>query len=178
MTIVNTVLASLLIPIFIAVIAYELCVVLMTKTILTRTPAYEKKCKFNKVCVSIGAAVSFLFVVKFGFTFELLKATVILAVFLFAGVCDIKEREVKDYVPIMLLLIGLINVSPTVLFSRAVAFVISFALMFIIAILSNNKIGGADLKFIPMLLYTRSGKRCVRTCCRSCIRHCRYADTQ
>lgn len=159
MQIINTVLASLFIPIFIAVIAYELCVALMTKTILTRTPAYEKKCKFNKVCIGIGVAVSFLFMLKFGFTFELLKATLILAVFLFASVCDIKERKVEDFVPIMLLLIGLINVAPTVLFGRSMAFAVSFALMLIIAILSNNKIGGADVKFIPACIFVLGAGR-------------------
>ncbi|MCM1365461.1 MAG: A24 family peptidase [Faecalibacterium sp.] len=120
----------------------------MSKAVLTRTPQYEKKSKFNKACIAVSAGISFLFILKFGFTFELLKATLILAVFLFSSVCDIKERKVEDYVPIMLLLIGLINISPTILFNRAMTFAISFALMFVIAVISNNKIGGADVKFI------------------------------
>lgn len=148
MTVINSILASLFIPIFLAVLVYMLCVGLMSKAVLTRTPQYEKKSKFNKICIALSVCLSFLFVLKFGFTFELLKATLILAVFLFASVCDIKERKVEDYVPIMLLIIGFINVSPTVLFSRAMAFTISFALMFVIAIISNNKIGGADVKFM------------------------------
>lgn len=153
MTVINSILASLFIPIFLAVFVYMLCVGLMSKAILTRTPQYEKKSKFNKICIVLSMCLSFLFVLKFGFTFELLKATLILGVFLFASVCDIKERKVEDYVPIMLMLIGLINVSPAVLFSRAMAFAISFVLMFIIAIISNNKIGGADVKFIPACFF-------------------------
>lgn len=153
MTVINSILASLFIPIFLAVLVYMLCVGLMSKAVLTRTPQYEKKSKFNKICIALSVCLSFLFVLKFGFTFELLKATLILAVFLFASVCDIKERKVEDYVPIMLLIIGFINVSPTVLFSRAMAFTISFALMFVIAIISNNKIGGADVKFIPACFF-------------------------
>ncbi|MCM1364985.1 MAG: A24 family peptidase [Faecalibacterium sp.] len=125
----------------------------MSKAVLTRTPQYEKKSKFNKVCIAVSAGISFIFALKFGFTFELLKATLILAVFLFASVCDIKERKVEDYVPIMLLLIGLINISPTILFSRAMAFAMSFALMFVIAVISNNEIGGADVKFIPVCFF-------------------------
>lgn len=159
MTIINYILASLFIPIFLAVLAYMLCVGFMSKAVLTRTPQYEKKSKFNKICVAVSVGISFLFVLKFGFTFELLKATLILAVFLFASVCDIKERKVKDYIPIMLLLIGLINISPTLLFSRAMAFAISFALMFFVAVISNNKIGGADVKFIPACFFILGAAR-------------------
>lgn len=153
MTVINSILASLFIPIFLAVLVYILCVGLMSKAVLTRTPQYEKKSKFNKICIALSVCTSFLFVLKFGFTFELLKATLILGVFLFASVCDIKERKVEDYVPIMLMLIGFINISPTVLFSRAMAFAISFTFMFVIAIISNNKIGGADVKFIPACFF-------------------------
>lgn len=153
MTVINSILASLFIPIFLAVLAYMLCVGLMSKAVLTRTPQYEKKSKFNKICLAVSMGISFMFVLKFGFTFELLKSILLLGVFLFASVCDIKERKVEDYVPIMLMLIGLINVSPAVLFSRAMAFAISFVLMFVIAIISNNKIGGADVKFIPACFF-------------------------
>ncbi len=153
MTVINSILAAIFIPAFLALLVYMLCVGLMSKAVLTRTPQYEKKSKFNKICIALSVCTSFLFVLKFGFTFELLKATLLLNIFLFASVCDIKERKVEDYVPIMLLIIGFINVSPTVLFSRAMAFAISFALMFIIAIISNNKIGGADVKFIPACFF-------------------------
>lgn len=153
LTIIYTILTSLFILIFLAVSAYTFFVGLMSKAILTRTPQYEKKSKFNKLIITISICVSTFMAFRFGLTFELLKATLIYAVFLFASVCDIKERKVEDFVPIMLLLIGLINVSPTVLYSRAMAFAISFALMFVIAILSNNKIGGADVKFIPACFF-------------------------
>lgn len=153
MTVINSILAAIFIPAFLALSVYMLCVGLMSKAVLTRTPQYEKKSKFNKIWITLSVCLSFLFVLKFGFTFELLKATLLLGIFLFASVCDIKERKVEDYVPIMLLLIGFINISPTVLFSRAMAFAISFALMFVIAIISNNKIGGADVKFIPACFF-------------------------
>lgn len=153
MTVINSILASLFIPIILSVLAYMFCVGLMSKAVLTRTPQYEKKSKFNKICVSVSLAVSFIYILKFGFTFELVKATLILAVFLFASVCDIKERKVEDYVPIMLLLIGFINISPSILFDRAMAFAISFALMFVIAIITGNKIGGADVKYIPACFF-------------------------
>ncbi len=153
MTVINSILASLFIPIILSVLAYMFCVGLMSKAVLTRTPQYEKKRKFNKICVAVSTGISFLYILKFGFAFELLKATLILAVFLFASVCDIKERKVEDYVPIMLLLIGFINISPSILFGRAMAFAISFALMFVIAIITGNKIGGADVKYIPACFF-------------------------
>lgn len=153
MTVINSILASIFIPAFLALAVYMLCAGLMSKAILTRTPQYEKRSKFNKICIALSVCISFLFVLKFGFTFELLKATLILSVFLFASVCDIKERKVEDFIHIMLMLIGLINVSPTVLFNRAIAFAVSFALMFVIAVISNNKIGGADVKFIPTCFF-------------------------
>lgn len=153
MTVINSILASLLIPIILSASAYMFCVGLMSKAVLTRTVQYEKKSKFNKICIVLNVGISFLFVLKFGFTFELLKATLILGVFLFASVCDIKERKVKDFVPIMLLLIGFINVSPSILLSRAMAFAISFALMFVIAVIMGNKIGGADVKYIPACFF-------------------------
>lgn len=159
MTVINSILAAIFIPAFLALSVYMLCVGLMSKAVLTRTPQYEKKSKFNKIWITLSVCLSFLFVLKFGFTFELLKATLILGIFLFASVCDIKERKVEDYVPIMLMLIGFINVSPTVLFSRAMAFAISFALIFVIAIISNNKIGGADVKFIPACFFVLGAGR-------------------
>lgn len=153
MTVINSILAAIFIPAFLALSLYMLCVGLMSKAIVIRTPQYEKKSKFNKICIALSLCLSFLFVLKFGFTFELLKSTLLFGVFLFASVCDIKERKVEDYVPIMLILIGFINISPTVLFSRAMAFAISFALMFVIAVISNNKIGGADVKFVPACFF-------------------------
>lgn len=153
MTVINSILAAIFIPAFLALSVYMFCIGLMSKAILTRTPQYERKSKFNKICIALSLCLSFLFVLKFGFTFELLKATLLLGIFLIASVCDIKERKVEDYVPIMLILIGFINISPTVLFDRAMAFAVSFALMFVIAIISNNKIGGADVKFIPACFF-------------------------
>ena len=153
MTVINSILAAIFIPAFLTLSVYMVCVGLMSKAVLTRTPHYEKKSKFNKICIALSVCLSFLSVLKFGFTFELLKATLILGVFLFASVCDIKERKVEDYVPIMLMLIGFINISPTVLFDRAMAFAVSFSLMFAVAVISNNKIGGADVKFIPACFF-------------------------
>lgn len=153
MTVINSILAAIFIPAFLSLSAYMVCVGLMSKAVLARTPQYEKKSKFNKICIALSICISFLFVLTFGFSFELLKATLILAVFLFASVCDIKERKVEDYVSLMLLLIGFINVSPTALFGRSMAFAISFALMFVIAIILNNKLGGADVKFIPACFF-------------------------
>jgi len=159
MTVINSILAAIFIPAFLALSVYMLCVGLMSKAILTRTPQYERKSKFNKICLAVSMGISFMFVLKFVFTFELLKATLILGVFLFASVCDIKERKVEDYVPIMLMLIGFINVSPSILFSRAMAFAISFALMFIIAIITGNKIGGADVKYVPACFFILGASR-------------------
>ncbi len=159
MTVINSILASLFIPIFLAVLAYMLCTGLVSKAVLTRTPQYEKKSKFNKICVAFSTGISFLFVLRFGYTFEVLKATLIFAVFLYASICDIQERKVEDYVPIMLLLVGFINISPNILFSRAMAFAISFALMFVIAIITGNKIGGADVKYVPACFFILGASR-------------------
>lgn len=152
-SIITAILASVFIPIFLAIPIYMLCAGLMSGAVLTRTPQYTKKSKLNKVCVALSMTVSMLMALKFGFTFELLKATLILGVFLFASVCDIKERKVKDFVPIMLMLIGLINISPSILLGRSLIFSLSFIFLLAVAVISNNKIGGADVKFIPACLF-------------------------
>ena len=60
MTVINSILAAIFIPAFLSLSAYMVCVGLMSKAILARTPQYEKKSKFNKICIALGSSSNFV----------------------------------------------------------------------------------------------------------------------
>ena len=120
---------------------------------LRRTPKYKKGEKVNAVAVTAAALVSLGMYFLFGTTIALLKGILLTTVFLYASFSDIRERSVPDWVSVLIALTGLISISGSKLLWNAVAGVAAFGFFFLVAILSKNKIGGADVKFIAACMF-------------------------
>ena len=79
---------------------------------------------------------------------SVIKGVLLADIFLYASVSDIQTRKVTDAVPLMIFLLGLVNVSRTVLLCRTITALVFFGVFLLLAIVFKNKIGGADVKFI------------------------------
>ena len=115
---------------------------------LKRTPDYKKGSKFNAVCLMITAAVVLTMYFFFGSWNEKLKGIITAVIFIYASVCDYRERKVADCVSLMLLLTGCIGIESKTLVFRFVSAAGMFFFLVLLASMKNSKFGGADVKFI------------------------------
>ena len=128
-------------------------VVFITNIILKRTPDYQKDSGINNQCICIAAACSLLLYIRFGLTTELLKGLMLFFIYLYASVCDIRTRNVADAVSVCLILLGFVGTKAVSwIFGTAAALVV-FLFMLGCVVFSGNKIGGADVKFIPASVF-------------------------
>ena len=127
--------------------------VLLAWVTIRRTPEYAKGRKLNVIAISIVAALSFGMYLIFGVSVGLLKGILLTDAFLFASVSDFRIRKVPDWVSIVVAALGLISVSGSKLLWNAVAGAAAFGFFFLAAIISKNKIGGADVKFIAASMF-------------------------
>ena len=126
---------------------------LLAGATVRRTPGYAKGRTINIAAVSIMAVASAVMFALFGIGIELLKGILLTDIFLYASICDCRERRVSDWVHPMILILGLISVSGGELLWNALAGFAAFVFFFITAVLSGNKIGGADVKFISVCMF-------------------------
>ena len=127
--------------------------VLLAWVTIRRTPDYAKGRKLNVIAISVVAALSFGMYLIFGVSVGLLKGILLTDAFLFASVSDFRIRKVPDWVSIVIAALGLISVSGSKLLWNAVAGAAAFGFFFLAAIISKNKIGGADVKFIAASMF-------------------------
>lgn len=127
--------------------------VLLAWVTIRRTPDYAKGRKLNVIAISVVAALSFGMYLIFGVSVGLLKGILLTDAFLFASVSDFRIRKVPDWVSIVVAALGLISVSGRKLLWNAVAGAAAFGFFFLAAIISKNKIGGADVKFIAASMF-------------------------
>ena len=127
--------------------------VLLAWVTIRRTPDYAKGRKLNVIAISIVAALSFGMYLIFGVSVGLLKGILLTDAFLFASVSDFRIRKVPDWVSIVVAALGLISVSGSNLLWNAVAGAAAFGFFFLAAVISKNKIGGADVKFIAASMF-------------------------
>ena len=127
--------------------------VLLAWVTIRRTPDYAKGRKLNVIAISVVAALSFGMYLIFGVSVGLLKGILLTDAFLFASVSDFRIRKVPDWVSIVVAALGLISVSGSKLLWNAVAGAAAFGFFFLAAIISKNKIGGADVKFIAASMF-------------------------
>ena len=127
--------------------------VLLAWATIRRTPEYAKGRKLNIISLCLTAALSFALFLIFGIGVDMLKGILLTDLFLYASVSDYRTRKVPDAVSLMIALLGLISVSGSKLLWNAVAGVAAFGFFFLAAILSKNKIGGADVKFIAASMF-------------------------
>ncbi len=116
------------------------------KWTLKHTPKFDKKDKNIPIYHSCALVVVSMMLFFFGWSLDLLKGTALLMILMFASVSDIQTHEVKDFVSVMIVLTGLIGVSLFDLPLRALSGLCIFVFLFICAVLSKNKLGGADVK--------------------------------
>lgn len=127
--------------------------ILLAWATIRRTPEYAKGRKLNVIAVSVLAVLSFGLYLIFGVSVELLKGILLTDAFLFASISDFRIRKVSDWVSIVVAALGLISVSGGKLLWNAVAGAIAFGFFFLAAVISKNKIGGADVKFIAASMF-------------------------
>ncbi len=128
-------------------------VVFITNIILKRTPDYQKDSGINNQCICIAVFASLFLYIRFGLTTELLKGLMLFFIYLYASVCDIRTRNVADAVSVCLILLGFVGTKAVSwIFGTAAALVV-FLFMLDCAVFSGNKIGGADVKFIPASVF-------------------------
>ncbi len=120
---------------------------------LKRTPDYKKGSKLNAVCLMITAAVVLTMYFFFGSWNEKLKGIITAVIFIYASVCDYRERMVADCVSLMLLLTGCIGTESKTLVLRFVSAAGTFFFLILFASMKNSKFGGADVKFITACVF-------------------------
>lgn len=118
-----------------------------------RTPKYKKGRKLNAIVVFLMALLSYSLYLVFGNGVNLLKGILLTDVFLFASVSDIRTRSVPDWVSVVTALMGLVSVPVSNLIWNAIAGIAAFGFFFLAAVISKNKIGGADVKFIAACMF-------------------------
>lgn len=127
--------------------------------ILKRTPDYMKGDKLNKICVALTELFTFLLYIRHGWTMDMLRGIALSAVALFGSVSDIKKREMPDVISIMIFFLGFRQANMAQILTAFLSAVGAFVFMLVCAVLSNNKIGGADVKYIAAWFYV-SGAYC------------------
>lgn len=101
--------------------------------------------KVNIVCSPL-IMILFLLVFKFNFV-QVIKYYVLFTILFHASYCDIKRREVDDYISVMILLIGLINFNESNFFYMFLGAMFVFLPQIIMTAFSRSvPIGGADIK--------------------------------
>lgn len=126
---------------------------IIIKQIMKRTPGYVKMDNLNKWAFGIACGISFLVLIRFGTAMQSIKGLLYLAVLIYASACDIKTRRVTDWASLCIFLIGFIDISKNELFFNSLTSVLTFCFMLLCAVLSNNRIGGADIKLITTSMF-------------------------
>ncbi|WP_042196314.1 prepilin peptidase [Paenibacillus camerounensis] len=75
----------------------------------------------------------------------LLEALVLFSLLLCASICDIRTRQIPDYIPLAIVLVGLIRFSPLL---SITGFLCAGLPYFFAALFSGGKIGGGDIKLM------------------------------
>jgi len=123
-------------------------VAVATWSLLKHTPKFNKTDKVNTVCMAMALVLTGTMLFLFGSTVSFLKGILFILVCVYASVCDIKERQVPDCASVIVLIIGLMNISASALVIRAVECVLVFGFLLLMASLKKSHFGGADVKFI------------------------------
>ncbi len=119
---------------------------LLDEVLKKGTPFYSKDDKKSPIYHIVIATVVSMMLFAFGWSMELIKGTAFLMILMCASASDIQTHEVKDHISVMLVLTGLIGVTLTDLPLMLMAGLIVFTFLLVCAVISKNKLGGADVK--------------------------------
>lgn len=125
-----------------------LCVLvfLIVKLIIKKTPQQEMEEKDTSLCYLVSAVVFVLLFIVFGWSVQLVKGAVFFFILLYASLCDIQTRRVKDVVSVMIFISGFISLSLLEIFTHTIGAFLVGGIMFVCALFSKNRLGGADVK--------------------------------
>ena len=125
-----------------------LCVLvyLLVKLIIKKTPEQKMKERDTTLCYLVASIVFVLMFSIFGWSAELIKGAVFFFILLYASLCDIQTRRVKDVVSVMIFISGFISISLSEMLSHTIGAFLVGGIMFVCALLSKNRLGGADVK--------------------------------
>ena len=118
----------------------------ITKLIVSKTPGFQKESKKIPIyhCISIILVSSLL--IAFGWSTELIKGIIFMQILLYASVSDIQTHEVKDFVSVLIFITGFIGVTLTDIPVMLLGGLIIGGMLLICAMVSGNRLGGADVK--------------------------------
>lgn len=128
------------------VVAFSLVVFKITKIVVSKTPGFQKE--DNKIpiyyavsCISMSSLLFF-----FGWSLELVKGLIFMLTLLYASISDIQTYSVSDGVSVLIFVTGFIGISMTDLPSMIFGLLAVGGVLFLCAVLSGNRLGGADVK--------------------------------
>ena len=118
----------------------------ITKLIIRRTPGFQKENKKIPIyhCISIILVSSMQ--IAFGWSMELVKGIIFMLILLYASVSDIQTHEVKDFVSVLIFVIGFIGVISSEIPKMFLSGLAVGGMLLICAAVSRNRLGGADVK--------------------------------
>ena len=124
----------------------SLVVFKITQKVVSKTPGFQKEDKnipiyYAVSCISMSSLLFF-----FGWSLEFIKGLIFMLTLLYASVSDIQTHSVSDVVSVIIFVTGFIGVTMTDLPLMLFSFIAVFGFLFICAMLSKNKLGGADVK--------------------------------
>lgn len=125
-----------------------LCILvfLIVKLIIKKTPQQEMEEKETSLCYLVSAVVFVLLFIVFGWSVQLVKGAVFFFILLYASLCDVQTRRVRDTVSVMIFISGFISLSLSEVFTHFIGAFLVGGIMFVCAMFSKNRLGGADVK--------------------------------
>lgn len=118
----------------------------ISESVIRRTPRYTKEDKkipiYQIICIIVVSSLQ----IGFGWSAELVKGIILLLILLYASVSDIQTHRVKDVASVMILITGFIGITASEIPKHFFGGLLIGVILFICAVASNNRIGGADVK--------------------------------
>lgn len=145
-TIVSTIVGrfDLIISWLTVLVITGLSALIVSRYLANRFHANRKKTEWGMTALTMLIALLLLF--RFGCTQIAVKGIILSLVFLTASFEDIKTRECDDFLHVMIVIAGFIGVNLSALPGMILSAIIIFALLMGTVLISNGKIGGADIK--------------------------------
>lgn len=131
---------------FIFLMILLLVIYQISESVVRRTPGYTKKDIkipiYQIICIIVVSSLQ----IGFGWSAELVKGIILLLILLYASVSDIQTHRVKDVASVMILITGFIGITASEIPKHFFDGLLIGGILFICAVASNNRIGGADVK--------------------------------
>lgn len=133
-----------IIPCLTVLLISELSALIISRYLANRFQTNRKKTVWRITALTTLIAVLLLF--RFGCSHTAIKGIVFSLVFITASFEDINTRECDDFIHVMIVITGLIGIELSALPDMILSAMIIFALLMGTILISNGKIGGADIK--------------------------------